>query len=235
MLHNDSFPGDIGKQNAGEVPRIERSPPRRSSQKKFVERGEDLGMVPISSRREIILIVAFVSITAVMVTGSVNALPLFSDYTGPSRLTVTDIDQLETGCEEEVATYTRTTSGNGSYTKTAFIETGTESANLSAWTERTSPRGADLSTFRVHIESHGVMEQNPPCKIGVQYRIRLSTNGGSPGGVLPDAHGTRILWIENGRYSGCTASVTSPLKAECHRFIGEDSPAKTWANATTEA
>lgn len=190
-------------------------------------------MVPASPRGRIALALVGVGVAFVVVSGSVNALPLFSDHTGPSRLTVSSFERLGAGCADEVADYARSHAGNGTYGKTTFIETRSEDADLSAWVERTSPRGADLSTFRVHVDSHGRGGTNETCRTGVQYRIEVTASGGSPAGIIPDAHGTRILWLENGRVIGCTVSVTSPLRAGCDRFTADDRRTQTWANATS--
>lgn len=178
--------------------------------------------------------------------GAVNALPGFSDHTGPTEMEVTTLERLDSGCADEVATYASGSASSGNYTQVSFVETGDRDADLSAWTERTSPPGADLSTFRVHVESHSRAEgddadvdsradtpANASCKVGVQYRIEVTTSGGSPEGFLPDAHGTRILWLENGDYAGCSGSYTSPLRSDCQRF--EAGPDRTWANATADA
>lgn len=189
-------------------------------------------MIPFTPRRNTLLFLGLVVLAAIVVGGPVNALPLFSDHTGPTDLTISSFERLDAGCADEVGKFTHSGTENGSYTKTAFIRTGNETAKLSAWTERTSPAGADLSTFRVHIDSHGTPRQNASCTLGVQYRITLTPYGGSPPGLLPDAHGTRILWLENGRYSGCSASVTSPLEDQCHRFMDDSRPERTWVNGS---
>lgn len=198
--------------------------------------------------RWLLLSVVIISLFLIgIVQPSVNDLPGFSDHTGPTQMTVTEFERLESGCAEDVADFARSRSGpNGTYLQTTFIETGDPTANLSVYTERTSPRGADLSTFRVHVESHPAPENvpsstgtatetddttsNTSCRLGVQYRLTVRTSGGSPEGFLPDAHGTRILWLENGEYAGCSGGVTSPLESSCHRLAQD--PQRTWANAT---
>jgi len=167
--------------------------------------------------------------------GAVNALPGFSDHTGPTEMEVASLERLDSGCADEVATYASGSASGGNYTQVSFVETGHPEADLSAWTERTSPPGADLSTFRVHVDSRSRADApaNASCELGVQYRIEVTTSGGSPGGILPDAHGTRILWLQDGDYAGCSGSYTSPLRADCRRF--EAKPDRTWANATTVA
>jgi len=55
----------------------------------------------------------------------------------------------------------------------------------------------------------------------------------SEGADLSDAHGTRVLWYEDGDLAGCSSSVTSPLDSECPRFSGLQLD-RTWANASAE-
>lgn len=162
-----------------------------------------------------------------MAQPSVNDLPGFSDHTGPTEMRVTEFERLESGCEEDVSSRRSGSSGGGNYTQLSFIPTASPDTTLSAWTERTSPDGADLSTFRVHVEALNDTEAtNTSCRMGVLYRLTVSTSGGSPPGFLPDSHGTRILWLQNDQYSGCTASVTSPLDAECQRFLDDTGPGR---------
>lgn len=163
---------------------------------------------------------------------AVNALPGFSDHTGPTEATVASFERLDSGCADEIATRAGGSASGGNYSKVSFIETGDPDADLAAWTERTSPRGADLSTVRVHVESRSRGASNASCRTGVRYRIEVATAGGSPEGLLPDAHGTRVLWLENGVVAGCSASHTGSLRAGCDRFY-DDRPARTWANATS--
>lgn len=165
--------------------------------------------------------------------GAVNALPGFSDRTGPTELSVASFERLDSGCEDEMSTHVGGSTGGGSYSQVSFVETGDPDADLAAWTERTSPPGADLSTFRVHVESRADGATDAPCRAGVRYRIEVATGGANPEGLLPDAHGTRILWLQNGEYAGCSASYTGPLRADCSRFSDDDRPNRTWANATT--
>ena len=194
-------------------------------------------MVPHSAKLKTLLLVSLLFGLALTggEPGTVNALPGFSDHTGPTEIAVVSFERLDSGCEDDVATYSGGSVSGGNYSQVTFIETGDPDANLSAWAERTSPQGADLSTFRVHVESRdGTGERtDDSCETGVQYRIEVATSGGSPEGVLPDAHGTRILWLENGEYAGCSVSVTSPLRGDCRRFTDDESPVREWANATT--
>ena len=171
-----------------------------------------------------------------VVQPSVNDLPGVSDHTGPTEMSVTEFERLDSGCADTVADYASSGLGpNGTHERTTFVETGDPDADLSVSTVRTSPPGADLSTFRVHVESHGddvvtAATANESCRLGVQYRLVVQTSGGSPEGFLPDAHGHRIRWLENGEYAGCSGSVTSPLESGCERF--REPPERTWANAT---
>ncbi|WP_128476259.1 hypothetical protein [Halorussus pelagicus] len=190
--------------------------------------------------------------------GAVNALPGFSDHTGPTEMEVAEFERLDSGCHNVVGTYSSgSSSGDGPYSQTTFIETGDPDADLSAWVERTSPPGADLSTFRVHVESHGsdagaasardeagaanasgmandsLATNKSSCEMGVQYRIKVTASGGSPEGILPDAHGERVLWLHDGEYAGCSGSHTGPLDGSCSHIRPQDGgPNRTWANAT---
>jgi hypothetical protein len=188
------------------------------------------------SRKWVVLLVVLAFISGGLIAGSVNALPFFSDHTGPSEMRITSFERIDAGCADTVATYT----SSSTFSQTTFIATGDADANLSAWVERTSPRGADLSTFRVHVSSQswGTTTDsftahktgNDSCTVGVQYRITVTASGGSPQGLLPDAHGVRIQWVENGHLAGCSASVTSPLSAGC----SPDSryPDRVWENTS---
>ncbi|QZP36381.1 hypothetical protein [Halobaculum magnesiiphilum] len=185
-------------------------------------------MVSQSTQR--LVAVALLAFAVGAVVGpSVNALPGFSDHTGPSELRVTEFERLDAGCAEDVATYSSGSFDAGNYSQVDFIETGDTDANLSAWTERTSPPGTDLSTFRVHVDSRHEGPTNASCETGVLYRITVTPSGGSPEGLIPDAHGTRIQWMENGEFAGCSASYTSPLDGRCP---GATDPDRSWANAT---
>jgi hypothetical protein len=175
----------------------------------------------------VIVIVAFVGLA----NPSLADLPGFSDQTGPTRASVAELEPLEEGCADDVGSYARSTNGGDELVRTTFVETAGPNASLSAWVERTSPEGADLSTFRVHVDAYGGNESDTACEYGVQYRITVTTSGGTPQGFVSDAHGTRVVWLENGEYNGCSSSVTSPLDAECNRFA--EMPERIWANATT--
>jgi hypothetical protein len=92
-----------------------------------------------------------------------------------------------------------------------------------------------MSAFRVHVDSESNAPANDTCQTGVRYRITVALDGGSPPGIFPDAHGHRVLWLENGRYVGCSGSVTSPLDAECNRFRQDDQQRRIWQNGTEPA
>jgi hypothetical protein len=191
-------------------------------------------MVPISTERLGVAIALLVIVLFLVGVAqpTVNDVPGFSDHTGPTEAQVTTLERVDAGCAEAVATRSSSSTSGGTYEKLTFVEAPTADADLSAWVERTSPRGTDLSTFRVHVDSHATGPANESCDMGILYRIEVETSGGSPEGFFADAHGTRILWLENGRVSGCSASLTSPLDAECQRFYDDSRPDLTWANAT---
>lgn len=186
---------------------------------------------PYSLPRVGIALLVISIIVVGMAHPTVNDLPGFSDHTGPTDIEVTEFERLDAGCEANVSSY-RSGSWNGdNLSRVSFVPTASPDTALSAWAERTSPTGADLSTFRVHVDALNETDTaetnagsgNASCKTGVLYRINVNTTGGTPQGFLPDAHGTRVLWLQNGEYSGCSASVTSPLDDECERFRS-DSP-----------
>jgi hypothetical protein len=114
----------------------------------------------------------------------------------------------------------------------SFLETGNETANVSVRTERTSPTGAALRTFRVYVESDGEPRTNSSCTLGVQYRVELAYDRGGPRGFLSGDDGTRVLWLENGEYAGCSSITEGSLDSECHQFVRDDPVERTWANAT---
>jgi hypothetical protein len=163
----------------------------------------------------------------------IYALPLVSDGTGPTEIEVTALDRLDAGCREDVATYASSRNGpNGSYAQTTFIETGARDANLSAWAERTSPLGADYSTFRVYVDSDRTGPANETCEVGVQYRLEYRTSGGTDDGLVPDESGVSITRVENGAYDGCSSSGEGRwADAGCPR-VPDEHPPRTWANAT---
>lgn len=188
-------------------------------------------MVPLTTRPRIALAVLFVALL-ILASGGVYALPFVSNGTGPTDAAVVDLERLETGCADDVDSFRHTQTGaNGTFTHTGFVETGSADGSISAWVERTSPPGADLGTFRVHVDSDNKADQTD-CQIGVRYRVDIQTSGGVPDGLVPDADGVRVLWLENGAVSGCSSAVESPLDAECGHFL-TDEPRRTWANTTS--
>lgn len=188
-------------------------------------------MVSPPSRRATILLSCLIAglVVVVVLSGSPLSLDEKSD---PAQLSVSSFERLESGCADDVATYSSGSHGNGSYTQVSFIETGSETANLSVRTERTSPVGADLTTFRVHIESTGSPQANASCRMGTQYRLELTYDRESSDGFLSGDDGTRVLWLENGEYAGCSSTTSGSLDSECHRFTKEEQSDRTWANTT---
>lgn len=187
--------------------------------------------IPLSTRTAG-LVLGTVLLT-LLLAGSVNSLPGFSDHTGPTELAVTGFERTGTGCVEDPGRPGGATSGGGpGYVRTSAIVTEDADADLSVWVERTSPAGADLSTFRVHVESHHEGPVEADCANGsvVAYRLELGGSGGSPEGFLPDDHGSRVLYLENGDVAGCSAGYTGGLDGSCDRFF--EDPRRTWANAT---
>ncbi|MFC4357998.1 hypothetical protein ACFO0N_08570 [Halobium salinum] len=179
-----------------------------------------------------LLLVLLVGVTVGAVLGpSVNALPGFSDHTGPSEMRVTSFERLDAGCEEQVGNAVHSSTGGGGYSRTAFIRTADTDANLSVQVRRTSPAGADLSVFHVDVDSHHDGPANTSCETGVVYRVALEPHGGSDEGLVPDAHGTEVLWFNDGELVGCSASLTSPLESTCDG-VGRDEPRRVWANGT---
>lgn len=180
-----------------------------------------------------VAVTAFVLGMAAVASGWIYAFPLISDDTGPTDIEITALERLDAGCRDDVATYASSQNGpNGTYAQTGFIETGSRDANLSAWAERTSPLGADYSTFRVYVHSDRTGPANATCDVGVQYRLEHRTSGGTGDGIVPDESGHSITYVENGEYSGCSAGGAGRwADAGCPRRA-DDRPARTWANAT---
>ncbi|WP_424014825.1 hypothetical protein ACOZ35_02045 [Halorubrum xinjiangense] len=159
----------------------------------------------------------------------------------PPRLSVESVERLDVGCADDVATYASSRTGGGSFDRVAFVETGDPAANLSVATERTSPRGARLSAFRVYVDSVAPDERvdsvstangSDGCRVGIQYRVRLSYEPRSSGPLSFGDEGTRVLWLENGEYAGCSGVTEGSLDTECARFLDGGGPERTWANAT---
>lgn len=189
--------------------------------------------MPSTTTAAAAVVVAFVFGTVVVSSGAIYALPLVSDGTGPTDIEITGLERLDAGCREAVATSASSRNGpNGTFAKTSFIETGTRDANLSAWAERTSPLGADYSTFRVNVDSDRTGPANESCAVGVQYRLEYRTSGGTDDGLVPDASGHSITHVENGRHAGCSSVGAGRWADAGCPGHGEDRPARTWANAT---
>ena len=189
-------------------------------------------MAPAVSRQRLLLVCSLAVVLIGLVVVPASPLSLTGDDSEAPRLSVSSLERLDAGCADDVATFASSKSGGGGYTKVSFIETGNKTANLSARTERTSPVGADLSTFRVYVDSTGEVRQNSSCTMGVQYRIELSHNPARSGGILSGEEGTRVLWLENGAYTGCSSTTTGALDAECGRFVQEGNTEITWANSS---
>lgn len=191
-------------------------------------------MSPISPYRTSLLLCCLVVSLLALFIWPMSPLSVTSAEPEPAQLSVASFEQLETGCREDVATYATGSHGNGSYTQVSFIETGTETANISARTERTSPVGADLTTFRVYIDSAEQPQENTSCTMGVQYRLELTYDQAASNGLLSGDDGTRVLWLENGEYSGCDSTTSGSLDAECHRFMTDNQSNKTWATTAPQ-
>jgi hypothetical protein len=188
-------------------------------------------MVPDLPRETAVALAAAAATLLLVAAVPVNALPLFSDSTGPTEIEVVSLERLDAGCEASVADFSGTGSGpNGTYTTTGFVETGSRNASLSAWVERTSPTGTEFSTFDAHVDSHREGPPNTTCEVGVQYRLVVRTSGGSDGGLLPDASGVAVRFHENGDYSACSGGGSGGFGSACRGVEGP--PPRTWANAT---
>lgn len=175
----------------------------------------------------------FLAVVALAVLPSVNALPLFSNGTGPTDIEITELDRLDAGCRDEVGDYASSRNGpNGTFARTTFVETGSRDADLSAWAERTSPAGAEFSTFRVYVESDPAGAGNESCEVGVQYHIEYRVSGGSDDGLISDASGYSITNIENGEYDGCASSASGRFTDSGCPARPYEQPPRTWANAT---
>lgn len=158
----------------------------------------------------------------------------------PPRLSVDSVERLDVGCADDVATDASSRTGGGSVDRVAFVETGDATADLSVATERTSPRGARLSAFRVYVDSAApdarvgspsTANESDDCRVGIQYRVRLSYEPRSSEPLSFGDEGTRVLWLENGEYAGCSGMTEGSLETECGRFLA-DGPERTWANAS---
>lgn len=189
--------------------------------------------IPRPRRRHLLVLIFLAGVVVVLFQPSPALIPGISDHTGPTEMRVESLERLDAGCQDRVSTYAKSSVSGGDHTRVSFVPTERTDASLGVWTERTSPTGADLSTFRVHIETQSTGEPNESCQTGILYEVTVSTSGGQPAGIVPDAYGSRILWLENGRYAGCSGGATSPLDIECDRF--RDRIERTWANATDDA
>jgi hypothetical protein len=179
------------------------------------------------------LALAFLLVFAFSLLPSVNALPLFSNGTGPTDIEITDLDRIDAGCRDDVGDYASSRNGpDGTFEMTTFVETGSRGANLSAWAERTSPLGTDYSTFRVYVESDPAGSTNESCEVGIQYHLEYQVSGGSDDGLLADASGYSIVHVENGDYHGCTSSGSGRFADGGCPMRPYDHPPRTWANAT---
>lgn len=188
-------------------------------------------MVPDVPRSVAVALVAVVAAFVLAAAVPASALPLVQDSTGPTEIEVVSLERLETGCEEEIADAGLTRNGpNGTYTVVSFVETGSRDAALSAWAERTSPTGADFSTFDVHVDGHREGPTNTTCTVGVQYRLTVRTTGGTDPGLLDDPSGTGVRFHENGEYATCASSGSGGFGSACRGVGGP--PPRTWANAT---
>lgn len=186
-------------------------------------------MVP-ERRVRLLLACGVVAAIAVFVLAPVGP-TLGTTTTDPPELAVSSFERLNSGCADDIHRSSFGRNAGDSYTQVGFVETGNESANLSVRTERTSPPGADLTAFRVYLESTDEPQANRSCTVGIRYRLELTVDGEQSQGLFdggPD--GIRVLYFENGRYNGCSQSVSGGLDANCQRF-GSD---HEWTNATTD-
>ncbi len=187
-------------------------------------------MVPASSGRTVLLVCCLVAGLLVAFAWPASPLSLVADEPEPASLHVEEFEIIDSGCADDVATHAMGKTGGGGYESVSFVETGTRSPNLSVRTERTSSPGADLESFRVYIDSQGEPRENASCTLGAQYRVELDYDRGEP-----DAEGTRVLYLENGEYEGCSSSASGSIETECHRFTYDQQHSnRTWANATAE-
>jgi len=189
--------------------------------------------MPSSAQTAALTAGAFALGMVAITSGAIYALPLVSDDTGPTEIDITALERLDAGCREDVATYASSRNGpNGTYARTAFVETGSRDATLSAWAERTSPAGVDFSTFRVHVESARTGPADESCEVGLQYRLTYRASGGTGDGLVPDPSGHSITHVQNGRYVGCSAVGEGRYADAGCPNRDDDRPARTWANAT---
>lgn len=68
----------------------------------------------VSDLKQALLLVAVVGIVIVGSSpNGVNALPMFSNYTGPTKLIITDFERLDSGCVDEMPGYAGSSLGGG--------------------------------------------------------------------------------------------------------------------------
>ncbi|WP_123123983.1 hypothetical protein [Halosegnis longus] len=174
-------------------------------------------------------LVAGVVVGLLLTAVPVNALPGFSNHTGPQQAQVTEFEILDRGCLDELTDYSRSSLGGGpGYESVGTIATDNKDASLSARVDRVSEQGSDRSTFVLQIRSTSANSTASDCRPGVQYRVGVSFSGSNPPGLFPDDHGHRLFTLENGRPAGCTASVTGSL-AGCPRPLPTEG---AWQPAT---
>ena len=185
--------------------------------------------------RRIVATVLVTALATLLLAGSVNSLPGFSDHTGPNELTVTEFERTGTGCGELELDETDVADADSMYERNGMIRVPDTDANLSVRVERASTPGADLSRFRVHVETHHEGPVETDCERPVVgYRVVLEPSGGSPPGLLPDAHGVQVTYVEDGEFAGCSAAysgIDPAAVGQCGASFGEEP--RAWANATT--
>jgi hypothetical protein len=188
------------------------------------------------SRRTVVLVLVTAALT-LAVAGSVNALPGFSDHTGPTDLTVTEFERTGTGCGSPDVEAGAVPHADSLYERNGMIRVPDTDADLSVRVERVSTPGADLSRFRVSVESHHDGSVDTDCaRPVVGYRVVLEPSGASPAGLLPDAHGVQVTYLEDGEFAGCSGAysgIDPAAVGQCGASFGEEP--RTWANATDEA
>lgn len=188
------------------------------------------------SRRTVALVLVTAAVTLAVV-GSVNALPGFSDHTGPAELTVEEFERTGTGCGQPDVAPGDVPDADSLYERNGMIRVADTDAALTVRVERVSVPGADLSRFRVHVESvhDGPVESTCDDPV-VGYRVVLEPSGASPPGLLPDAHGVQVTYLEDGAFAGCSGAysgIDPATVGSCDATLGEEP--RTWANATTAA
>lgn len=181
-------------------------------------------MVPDPTRR--LLAVACCCLTVGVALGPVVApaatsLPGVTDRTGATDLRITGFEVVAAGCAADLDTR-----GAGSmYETEGFVPTRTANATLSAWVERTSPDGADLSTFRVHVDAESDGPTKGTCRTGVRYRLAVDPSGGGTGGLGLDAYGTRVVWVVDGDQRRCSSSYSGRIDGGCSSLGAPQEPA----------